>query len=767
MTADGMTGEAAPEHGENAADSDRVAGAEATEEVAEALAELRETVEELRETIRYHSHLYHVRNSPEISDGRFDKLFGELKALEEAHPELVTRDSPTQRVGAKPLDELETIEHTAPMLSLDSSSEPDALRHFDARLRNELGERVSYVAEPKLDGASVELVYERGALARGVTRGDGVRGEGVTENLRTIPALPLRLRGEDRSIPELLALRAEVIMRIGAFEALNAQLLESDRPIFANPRNAAAGSLRQLDPRTTAERPLDIYVYDILAIEGRPPPTQQETLAALRDWGLPVNERTCAATDAEAIIAFHAELEAVRDDLDFEIDGIVVKVDELAARDEVGATSHHPRWAFALKFAPRKEVTRLLRIIPSVGRTGVVTPVALMRPVELGGVTVSRANLHNREDIERKDIREGDRVRVQRAGDVIPQVVERIDEPDRERAEPWTMPERCPSCDTELAPRGPYTICTNLFACTAQLVGRILHLGSRQALDIKGLGEAGVRRMIQSEVVRHLPDLFKVEVEALLPLDRFGEKSAPKLVKAIAKARAPELARFIYGLGIPEVGATVARELALHFRSFEAFRGASQEELQAVDGIGATMAEAITAFFASPELSAIVDELCEFVRPVSPERAGDGLAGKRFVLTGGLASLTRKKAKEHIEALGAKVVSSVSRETSYLVAGKNPGLKLKRAEELGVEVIDEAGLRKLLEQGSQLSLEMPAPLPPEAPESLPPEAPESLPPDAPESRSPVEPSAADSQRSSDAPTRQDESAPPGRSPTIV
>ncbi|MDE2944666.1 MAG: NAD-dependent DNA ligase LigA [Gemmatimonadota bacterium] len=672
---------------------------------------------ELRRALRHHSYLYFVRNQPEISDERFDELFRELKALEASHPELVTPDSPTQRVGAEPLDAFETIEHTAAMLSLDSSADVEPLERFDERMRKALGDDIGYVVEPKLDGASIELVYESGRLSRAVTRGDGVRGEGVTENVRTIQSVPLRLRAADREVPPLLALRAEVIMRVGDFEALNARLLESDRAPFANPRNAAAGSLRQLDPRITAARPLDIYVYDILAIDGRPPSTQRATLEALREWGLPVNERCRPAADVGEILAFQAEIEEDRDDLEYEIDGIVIKLDDIAARDEVGETSHHPRWAFAFKFPPRKEVTRLLHIFPSVGRTGVVTPIAFMRPVELGGVTVSRANLHNREEVARKDIREGDRVRVQRAGDVIPQVLERIEEPGRERAEPWVMPAECPSCGTALEPRGPYTFCPNLFACPAQLAGRIQHLGSRHALDIEGLGEETANLLVRQEVIGRVPELFGLEATKLMELEGFAEKSATNLVQAIDAARTTELARFIYGLGIPEVGVTVARELASHFLSFEAFRAADEETLQGVDGIGPRMAEQITVFLARPEVSAVVDELRSCVEPVPPPRAGDTLAGLRIVLTGGLESMSRSEAGKKLEALGAKVTSSVSKQTSYVVAGENPGRKLERAQTLGVEILDEARLLELLSGGpGALSTPDEAGAPDEAPE---------------------------------------------------
>lgn len=656
-------------------------------------------IDELRTILRHHSYLYYVRNEPEISDEEYDRFFRELQALEEEHPGLVTPDSPTRRVGIEPSEAFDSVEHAAPMLSLDSAADVDALVRFDERLRKALTE-VSYVVEPKLDGASVELVYEDGVLVRAATRGDGTRGEDITANVRTISSVPLALRDGDHPVPGRLALRAEVIMRVGTFEDLNARLLADGGTPFANPRNAAAGSLRQLDPTITASRPLDIYVYDILAKDGPPPPTQQATLEALREWSLPVNEWCRPAAGVEDIVAFHSEIESNRDDLDYEIDGIVIKLDDVAGRDEVGETSHHPRWAFAYKFPPRKEVTRLLSIVPSVGRTGVVTPIAFMRPVELGGVTVSRANLHNREEVARKDIREGDRVRVQRAGDVIPQVLERIDEPGRERPEAWRMPETCPSCGTGLLERGPFTYCPNLFGCVAQRAGRIQHFASRHALDIEGLGDETSRLLVDRDLVTSLPDLFDVTVEDLLPIEGFAQKSAENLVSAIDAARRTELARFVYGLGIPEVGVTVARELALHYRSFEAIRAADVESLQEIDGIGPIMAEAIVSFLALPRVSQLLDRLLGHVDPYPPERAGDALHGMRIVLTGGLTSMSRNDARKLLESLGAKVTSSVSKQTSLVVAGENPGSKLAKAQTLGVEIVDEEGLRALLDEAA-------------------------------------------------------------------
>ena len=654
-------------------------------------------VDELRTILRHHSYLYYVRNQPEISDEEYDRLFRELQALEEAHPGLISPDSPTQRIGTEPSSAFDSVEHAAPMLSLDSAADMEALERFDERLRKVLT-NVSYVVEPKLDGASVELVYQEGRFSGAATRGDGVRGEDITANVRTISSVPLAMReGGDRA-PGLLALRAEVIMRVGTFEELNARLMAEGSAQFANPRNAAAGSLRQLDPAITASRPLDVYVYDILAIDRPPPATQMETLDALREWGFPVNEWSRPAADVDDIVRFHAEIEASRDDLDYEIDGIVIKLNDVADRDEVGETSHHPRWAFAYKFPPRKEVTRLLSIVPSVGRTGVITPIAFMRPVELGGVTVSRANLHNREEVARKDVREGDRVRVQRAGDVIPQVLERIDEPGRTRQPPWRMPDTCPSCGTPVLEKGPFTYCPNAFGCVAQRAGRIQHFASRHALDIEGLGDETARLLVDRELVETLPDLFDLTAEDLLPLEGFATKSAENLIAAISGARRTELARFIYGLGIPEVGVTVARELALHYRSMDAVREADVDSLMKVDGIGPIMAEAIASFLSDERVSAILDRLLGNVSPTPPERAGDALHGMRIVLTGGLNSLSRAEARKRLESLGAKVTSSVSKQTALVVAGENPGSKVDRAQTLGVEIIDEDGLLALLHE---------------------------------------------------------------------
>ncbi len=662
-------------------------------------------IRELHAVIRHHDYLYYVKDRPEIQDSAYDRLLAELKQLEAGFPDLVTPDSPTQRVGGVALDQFPKVDHASPMLSLDSDQAETALRRFDERVRKGLGvASVDYVVEPKLDGASVELVYEDGVLTRASTRGDGAIGEGITENVRTIAAVPLRLRESGLKPPGLLALRGEVIMRVDAFERLNEGLLAAGKNPFANPRNAAAGSLRQLDPQVTASRPLDIYVYDLLSGEGPALSTQWDVLSALEAWGLRVNDLPRQVNSVEEIVEYRRELESRRDDLGYEIDGVVVKLNDLTARDVLGVTSHHPRWAFALKFAPRKEITRVLEIVPSVGRTGVITPGAILRPVELGGVTVSRANLHNREEVARKDIREGDLVRVQRAGDVIPQVVERVEEPGRKRAKRFRMPDQCPSCGSELIERGPFTLCSNSYRCPAQLAGRLEHFASRDALDIDGLGEETAKLLVGEGLVHQLPDLFEIVPNDLVPLEGFATKSAASLVSAVDKASRVELHRFLYGLGIPEVGVTIAKALARHFLSFDTLRKATGEELEAVEGVGPKMAQQIELFYRDKRNSAVLDNLVGKVKMVEVAAdSGAALAGIRFVFTGGLGKLSRREAKQLAESLGAKVTSSVSQETGYVVVGTDPGSKYDKAIELGVETLNEQEFVQLMrEHGAEV-----------------------------------------------------------------
>jgi DNA ligase (NAD+) len=658
-----------------------------------------ERISKLRSEIRHHEYLYYVEDRPAISDEEFDRLFHQLEDLEKKYPDLVAEDSPTQRVAGSPLDTFPTVEHAAPMLSLDSHQEEATLRRFDERVRKGLGadHPVEYVLEPKLDGLSVELVYRDGVLLQASTRGDGRKGEGITANVRTIASVPLKLREKDRPAPPFLAVRGEIIMFAKDFDRLNETLISEGKEPFANPRNAAAGGVRQLDPAITASRPLHLYAYDILASEGVDGiRTQWDVLQALRAWGLKVNERVKKAQTLDEILAYHGGMESERDDLGYEIDGVVIKLNDLDDRETLGWTSRHPRWAFAYKFPPRKEITRILSILPSVGRTGVVTPVAIMLPVEIGGVTVARATLHNREEVARKDVREGDRVRVQRAGDVIPQVIERIEEPDRERAPEWRMPGTCPSCGTALIERGPFTVCPNSFECPAQLAGRIVHFASRDALDIEGLGDETSKLFVSKGLVRQLPDLWEIRAEQLLELEGFAQKSANKLVDALKKAAsAAELPRFLYGLGIPEVGVAVARDLARHFGTFARLRAADGEKLQEVPGVGPRMAEQITEFFGEPNNAKILDELTAKLHLVETEPSGEGsasvkpLAGQKWVFTGGLTRLTRRDAQGYVESLGARATGSVSKATDVVVVGEDAGSKAEDARKLGIQTMDE------------------------------------------------------------------------------
>lgn len=659
----------------------------------------RRLIERLREEVRRHDHLYYVLDRPAISDEEYDRLFEVLKRLEARFPELVTQDSPTQRVGGQPLPGFRIVRHAAPMLSLDATREEREVRRFDERVRRALGGgRVRYLLEEKFDGASIELVYERGVLARAVTRGNGREGEEVTANVKTIRSVPLRLRGGERAPPRFISLRGEVLMSISAFERLNRKLVESGGQPFANPRNAAAGSLRQLDPRITAERPLEVVGYEVLAAEGERFGTDREVLSALRGWGLRTPQTVAAVERIEDAIGKRQRWSEQRDRLNYEIDGVVIKVDDLDARKKLGETSHHPRWAIAYKFEPRREITRIEDIVVQVGRTGVLTPVALMRPVEVGGVTVSRASLHNRQEVRRKDVRAGDQVRIQRAGDVIPEVVERIPEPAHKRRREFRMPLKCPACGTRLIDDGPRTICPNRYGCPAQLKGRLQQFASEPGSDIEGIGEETAAALVDSGLVRGLSDLFRLTADDLMKLDRFGEKSARKLVEAIRGRQSIELQRFLYALAIPEVGIAVARDLARHFGDLSSIRKGSREELEAVGGVGPKMADAIYAFFQDRRNQKTIQDLLDAGVQVRAAKRPEEqpLGGKKFVFTGALEDFSRRDAERLIESLGGIIGSSVSGDTDYVVAGDAPGQKLAAAREKGIKVIDEDSFLSLV-----------------------------------------------------------------------
>ena len=659
----------------------------------------------LRREIRRHDYLYYVKDRPEISDNAYDCLFKELSDLEAAHPELVTDDSPTQRVGGAPLSELGKVSHERPMLSLDSIVDHEDVAAFDQRMKRELEtEQVEYTVEPKFDGLSVELVYERGRFVRGATRGDGATGEDITLNLRTIRSLPLHLQ-ESAHPPDHLAVRGEVYMRLADFHALNRSITECGEEAFANPRNAAAGSLRQLDSRITASRPLVVTCYEIMTQSQPLLKSHWDELEALARWGLPIpgHRRRCATI--EEVFSFHRETEQIRDALPYEIDGLVVKVNRRDWQDRLGYKSRSPRWAIAFKFAPRKEVTVVEGIAVSVGRTGTLTPLALLRPVEVGGVTISRATLHNADEVARKDIRVGDTVKVERAGDVIPAVAERIPIPGETRSAPFTMPSHCPVCGSAVGREGAYYYCTGQASCVAQLKGAIEHFASKQALNIEGLGKKTVAQLVDRGLVRNLADLFRLTHEQLLSLDGFADRSATLLIDAIKSSATVSLDRFLMGLGIRQVGQHIAKVLASEFGTLDAIMEADEERLQAVNEIGPEIAASLTSYFRELSNRNVIAELRRLgvvivERPRESNEQPLPFTGKTFVFTGGLDRFTRDEASHAVERLGASVSSSVSKRTSYVVAGHDPGSKFDQAQKLNVRVLTEAEFEELLRNTS-------------------------------------------------------------------
>ena len=658
-------------------------------------------IADLRRQIRHHDHLYYTKDRPEISDAEYDRLFRELVDLETAHPDLVTGDSPTQRVGAPPLEELIKVSHEKPMLSLDSITDQDDVLAFDARMKRELEtDQIVYTAEPKFDGLSVELVYDRGAFVRGATRGDGMVGEDVTINLRTIRALPLQLDPQP-SLPAHLVVRGEVYMRLDEFQALNRRMTERGEEAFANPRNAAAGSLRQLDSRITASRPLTLTCYDIMAISGTAPSTHWDELDALAAWGLPVPEHRQRCRSIEEVLSFHAGTDGMRDSLPFEIDGIVVKLDRRTWQDQLGSKSRSPRWAIAYKFAPRKEITVIQDIAVSVGRTGTLTPLALLKPVEVGGVTISRATLHNADEVARKDVRVGDTVKVERAGDVIPAIAERVPVPGETRQAPFVMPDHCPVCGSAVAREGAYYYCTGQTVCVAQLKGAIEHFASKSALDIDGMGKKTIAQLVDVGFVRDLADLYSLTKEQILTLEGFADRSASLLLESIERSKSVSLDRLLMGLGIRQVGQHIARVLAKQFGTLAKLMSATQEELLQVREIGPEISTSLASFFSEERNRAVIARLIErgltIAPPSTESTAGSqSLAGKTFVFTGGLAGYGRDQAKQLVEQQGGQVSSSVSKKTSFVVAGTDPGSKLDQARKLGVRVLTETEFTALV-----------------------------------------------------------------------
>ncbi len=662
-------------------------------------------VQELRDRLHYHNYRYYVLDDPVVSDAEYDRLLKELQRLEEEYPELTTPDSPTQRVGAAPLEKFESVPHRQPMLSLENAFSEGEAREFDERLKRFLrtAEEFDYVVEPKMDGCAVNLVYEHGRLTMGSTRGDGLRGENVTQNLKTLHTIPLQVLQDEAPAPDMLEVRGEVYMDLEEFKKYNAERLARGEPAFANPRNAAAGSLRQLDPCVTAARPLKIYCYGVGEVAGRVFATHTEVLQTLKAWGFRVNPKTERCRGIEPAVAYHRRLELERHGLPYEIDGVVIKVDSLNLQERLGAKARSPRWALAYKFAATQETTRVLDIIVNVGRTGAVTPMAVMEPVEVGGVTVSRATLHNEDEVAKKDVRVGDTVLVQRAGDVIPEVVMVITEQRPPDARPFKMPSRCPVCGTGLVrqmgkgqEREKVTRCPNPDCFGAQ-TRAIMHFASKTAMDIDGLGEKIILQLVEAGLVNDVSDLYRLTVNDLISLERFAEKSAQNIVDAIQGSKQVTLARFIFALGIRYVGEATAQLLARHFHTLEALMETGEEELRDVEGVGEQVAGSLREYFDNRRNQQLLEKLMAVeveVLPPEPIQVTP-LTGKTFVFTGAL-SLSREEAKALITARGGKVSSSVSAKTDYVVAGAEPGSKYVKARELGVEILDEAAFREMM-----------------------------------------------------------------------
>ena len=658
-------------------------------------------LDELREQINRHNYLYYVESRPEVSDAEYDRLWRELVEIEQAHPELVTEDSPTQRPGGRRAEVFAPVEHLVAMLSLDNAMAAEDLAEFEARVKRALpGVTPEYVCEPKIDGLGVALLYERGRFVRGATRGDGRIGEDITQNLRTIKSIPPTLAGPLKGAKKL-EVRGEVYMPREAFARLNAGLEEAGQPVFANPRNAAAGAVRQKDPAVTAARPLEIFLYHVSVLEPPALHSQWERLEALKANGFRVNPRSERCRDIDAVLAYFGRLEAERDALGYDADGAVVKVDDLEQQRRLGATAHHPRWAIAYKFAARQATTRVVSITINVGKSGALTPTAQLEPVELAGVTVSNVSLHNEDEVRRKDVRVGDTVLVERAGDVIPYLVQVVTakRPDPE-PEPFRMPTHCPACGGGAVRAEGEAVwrCTNT-ACPAQLRERLFHWGSRRAMDIEGLGEVIIRQLVDRGLVQDFADLYGLSVDTLADLERMAKKSAQNLHRAIEASKSRGLSRLLNALGIRMVGERAAQLLAARFGTMERLLAATEADINDIYGIGPQIAEAVTSFFAEPRNRATIDRLAAAGVTMTEEGHTEGprpLEGKTLVLTGGLATLSRDQTKDLIIRLGGRVTGSVSKKTDYVIVGDDAGSKADDAKRLGVAILDEDAFLKLV-----------------------------------------------------------------------
>lgn len=661
-----------------------------------AIDEAMERLEALKTQLNYHGHRYYVLDDPEVPDAEYDRLFQQLNALEETYPDLVTSDSPTQRVGGAPIDEFSSVKHEMPMLSLGNAFSADELRAFDERIKDRLKseDSVEYACEPKYDGIAVSLLYKNGVLERGATRGDGQTGEDITQNVRTIGSIPMRLRGA--GYPKTLEVRGEIYMPLKGFEALNQKARAAEEKIFVNPRNAAAGSLRQKDSAVTATRPLEMCAYNVGWHEdGDLPATHLDILSKLGEWGFLVSDYRREAQGIEKCIEYYQSMSEQRASMPFDIDGIVFKVNNIALQQDLGFVSRAPRWAIAYKFPAQEEITVLKEVKYQVGRTGAITPVAKVEPVFVGGVTVSNVTLHNRDEIERLNLHMGDTVIVRRAGDVIPQIVSVVESKRVADAVPVSFPEHCPVCDSPISTKEGEVIfrCSGGIVCEAQGKEAIKHFASRNAMDIDGLGDKIVEQLVDEGLIHSIADLYALNREALLGLERMGEKSVDNLLAAIDTSKNTTLARFLFSLGIREVGQTTGRNLAQAFGSLDRLRAGSIEDLQAVDDIGPIAASNVVEFFAQEQNNKIVDTLVasgiHWEDIIVAVKASLPLQGKTYVLTGSLETMSREEGKEKLQALGAKVSGSVSKKTHCLIAGPGAGSKLTKAESLEITIMDE------------------------------------------------------------------------------
>ena len=653
-------------------------------------------IEQLRKEIKKHNDLYYTKGKPVVSDGQYDAMLDELRSLEKEHPEYFSPDSPTQTVGAAIPDKFVKVDHTAPMLSLESVRNEKEAEHFDKTCKKELGSSADYVCEPKLDGLSIELVYQDGDFVRGSTRGNGITGEDVTLNLKTIPAVPKKLKG--KNVPSRIAVRGEVMMHIKDFRDLNKRQIAEGREPFANPRNVAAGSMRQLDWRITAQRKLTVYCYRILDISEGAPGTQKEALDFLKELGFQVSPNTKHCTGIKSVIAYHHALEEKRDDLDYEIDGVVIKVNKVSQQQKLGTRTTNPRWAVAYKFKPRKEVTRVEDILVQVGRTGVLTPLALLQPVEVGGVTVSRATLHNMDQVEKLDVKVGDYVKVERAGDVIPYISEVIKEKRSGREKSFHMPKKCPSCGTHVVKEDVFYRCPNGLACPAQLKETIIHYSSKGAVDIEGFSEKTVELFYEEGLIKSIADIYALDRDRILSLEGWKEKKTDNLLKSIQNAKDIPLERFVFGLGIRNVGKHIATLLANKFGSLERIKEASKEDLVQINEIGPEIADSITAFFSEKHNNREIEQLKKNgVKVREKKKLTKGkLLGKKVLFTGSLQTMKREEAKKMVEDEGGQAASSVTSDLDYLVVGEKPGSKLDKAREKGVKILTEEEFRKLI-----------------------------------------------------------------------